>query len=219
MTSSLVKICGISTSAMLGAARDAKADMVGFVFVDESPRHVSAQTARDLTPHLGAMASVGLFVNPSDDQLQNTLDLAELGYIQLHGAETPARMQQIKTLTGKKLIKAIGIGSADDIAKSDAYHGIADYLILDAKPPAGASRPGGLGASFDWTLLNKISGQTPWLLSGGLTPENVAAAVLAVHALPGYTGVDVSTGVERTSGNKDAALISSFVTNAQKPQG
>ncbi len=215
MTSSLVKICGISTPTMIGAARDAKANMVGFVFVDESPRHVSAQTVRDLTPHLGGMASVGLFVNPSDDQLQNTANVVVLDYIQLHGSETPDRVRQIKTLTGKPVIKAIGISCAEDITKSDAYQDIADYLILDAKPPTGASRPGGLGESFDWDLLKQISGHTPWLLSGGLTPENVTAAIRAVQTLPGFAGVDVSSGVERIKGEKDAALISSFIANAQ----
>ncbi len=153
-------------------------------------------------------------MDPNDAFLKQTLSEVPLDYLQLHGTETPERIAEIKALTGIPIIKALGIETAADIADAARFDGLADYLILDAKPPKEAAHPGGLGQTFDWKLLNTISCQTPWMVSGGLTPDNVYDAVQSCMGLPSFTGVDVSSGVEISKGQKDAALIQRFVTTA-----
>ena len=208
----LVKICGIKDLAGLEAARMAGADMVGFVFFPPSPRAVTpgeaAMLARSYT--LGPKR-VGLFVDPDDATLAGTLAEVPLDILQLHGEESPGRVGEIRTRFGKPVMKALGIGSKADLAHLSDYADQVDYFLLDARPPPGSALPGGNALAFDWALMKGESPPRPWLLAGGLTPDNVAAAIAA----SGASGVDVSSGVERARGVKDPAAIAAFVTAAR----
>ena len=208
----LVKICGIKDLAGLEAARMAGADMVGFVFFPPSPRAVTpgeaAMLARSYT--LGPKR-VGLFVDPDDATLAGTLAEVPLDILQLHGEESPGRVGEIRTRFGKPVMKALGIGSKADLARLSDYADQVDYFLLDARPPPGSALPGGNALAFDWALMKGESPPRPWLLAGGLTPDNVAAAIAA----SGASGVDVSSGVERARGVKDPAAIAAFVTAAR----
>ncbi len=201
-----VKICGLSDPDTLRAAVEAGADWVGFVFVEQSPRYVSYAAAADLLQETGDAVPVGLLVNPEDQTLETVTALG-LPVLQLHGSETPSRVAEIKAQTGCEVWKAIGISTADDLASMQAYTTVADRLLLDAKPSDSNALKGGTGIAFDWTLLKNETPPLPWLLAGGLTAETVAAAV---HAT-GARAVDVSSGVERARGVKDAALIQRFI--------
>ncbi len=208
----LVKICGIKDLAGLEAARMAGADMVGFVFFPPSPRAVTpgeaAMLARSYT--LGPKR-VGLFVDPDDATLAATLAEVPLDILQLHGEESPGRVGEIRARFGKPVMKALGIGSKADLARLADYADQVDYFLLDARPPPGSALPGGNALAFDWALMKGESPPRPWLLAGGLTPDNVAAAIAA----SGASGVDVSSGVERARGVKDPAAIAAFVTAAR----
>ncbi|WP_272911005.1 phosphoribosylanthranilate isomerase [Falsiroseomonas oryziterrae] len=212
----IVKICGINDPVAMDAAAAAGADLVGFVFFPPSPRAVTpAQAAAIAAPGPG---KVGLFVDGSDDEIAAVLDALPLDVIQLHGEETPARCAAVKARFGLPVMKALGIASRDDLAALAAYAPVVDRFLLDAKAPPGAPLPGGNAAPFDWTLTQGVAVPRPWLLAGGLTPDNVAAAI----AVSGAPGVDVSSGVERSRGVKDAARIIDFVRAARQqdhPQG
>lgn len=204
----LIKICGLSTPETLEAALDAGADMVGFVFFPPSPRNLSLDDAMAL----GAQAQdrslkVALSVDATDAFLQAAIEAARPDILQLHGKETPERVLEIKRRFGLPVMKAIHVSSAQDLAAVAAYEHVADRLIFDARPPKGAILPGGNGATFDWRILDSVETRLPWMLSGGINPGNVAQA-LAVTRAP---GVDVSSGVERSPGVKDAALIRDFI--------
>jgi len=208
----IVKICGLSTQATLAAALDADADMVGFVFFPKSPRHVDLSIARDLARRAAGRAEVvALCVEPSDELLARIIDAIEPDYLQLHGAETPDRVAEIQDVFQTSVIKAIGVSTQDDFAKAAAYAGKCDALIIDAKAPPGSVLPGGNGVCFDWRLARDFQPRKPWLLSGGLTVENVAEAI----ALSRARGVDVSSGVETSPGVKDAAKIDAFIAAAR----
>lgn len=210
----LVKICGLSTPESLDWALDAGADLVGFVHFAKSPRHVAIETAAGLARRVAGRArTVVLTVDPSDDLVADLVATIAPDYVQLHGRESPERVAAVRALAKRPVIKALGIGSAADVAAARSHAGAADLLLYDAKPPQDASRPGGLGVSFDWTLL--AGAPTPFLLSGGLDPTNVADAVRRVRPL----GVDVSSGVESAPGVKDAARIRAFVTAARAASG
>ena len=207
----IIKICGIKTEAILDAAIDAGADMVGFVHFPRSPRHLELDPIAELISLCrGRVESCVLLVNPD-----NTLvaQVAALGpdWIQLHGPETPHRVEAIRDEAGIAILKACPIGSAEDVAHVAGYADCADRILLDAKPPKGADRPGGLGDTFDWALLKALDPELSFMLSGGLTPDTVAAAIKATHPM----GVDVSSGVEKSPGVKDAALVRAFITNAR----
>jgi phosphoribosylanthranilate isomerase len=209
-----IKICGLKTPEMVAHATASGADMVGLVFFDKSPRNVTREKARAAAEAAPAGTSiVGLFVNPQEEQLTEVLAAVPLTHIQLHGQETPTRVADIAKTHKLPVLKALGIASAQDVAAAEE-HTSADMLLFDAKPPEDAAHPGGLGQVFDWSLLSGVSGQKPWLLSGGLTPENVYDAITAVQHLPGFAGVDVSSGVECLKGEKDARLIETFVSAA-----
>ncbi len=203
-----VKICGIATPEALRVAAEAGADLVGFVFFPPSPRAVTPAEAGALSASLeGGPGRVGLFVDPTDELLEATLAAAPLDIIQLHGSETPARVAAIRARFGRPVMKALGSATEADLAAIADFAGVADRLLLDAKPPPGATRPGGNAEAFEWRLARLARIPVPWLLAGGLTPANVAEAI----AVSGAPGVDVSSGVESARGVKDAALIREFV--------
>lgn len=206
-----VKICGLREAAHVAAAVEAGARYLGFVFFPKSPRAIlpaqAAALAADVPP---GVARVGLFVDPGDALLEATLAAAPLDLIQLHGAESPARVSQIKARFGLPVMKAVGIAGPEDLDALWDYALVADMLLVDAKPPKDAVLPGGNGLAFDWRLLVGRKWLKPWLLAGGLTPANVAEAI----RLTGAPGVDVSSGVETAPGVKDAALIRDFIREA-----
>jgi phosphoribosylanthranilate isomerase len=209
----IVKICGLSTALTLDAALEAGADMVGFVFFSKSPRHIDWATARALGRHAEGRAKiVALSVDADDDTLKRIVDALSPDLLQLHGSETPARVKEIGELFGRPTMKAIGVATRADLAAAAAYEGVADMLLIDAKPPKDAVLPGGNGRPFDWRLTQDFHAPLPWLLSGGLEPDNVEAAI----ALSGARGVDVSSGVERAPGVKDPARIRAFVAAARR---
>jgi phosphoribosylanthranilate isomerase len=207
----VIKICGISTSSILETAIEAGADMVGFMHFPRSPRYVDIDVAGQLISEArGRVETAVVLVNPD-----NTLvaQVAALGpdWIQLHGLENPHRVEAIRAEAGVPVIKVIGIGSADDVATVASYADVADRLLLDAKPPKHADRPGGLGTAFDWSLLKALDPELPFMLSGGLTPETVGRAVKTLRPF----GIDVSSGVETAPGVKDAELIRAFIRTAR----
>ncbi|QQR38927.1 phosphoribosylanthranilate isomerase [Devosia rhizoryzae] len=208
----IVKICGIKTLDLLDAAIEAGADMVGFVHFMRSPRHVSIEDLGGLiSAARGQVESCVLLVNPDNSCVA---EVAALGpdWIQLHGPETPHRVEAIRAEAGTQIMKALPIGSADDVAHVAAFLDVADRILLDAKPPKNADRPGGLGEAFDWSLLGGLDPSVPFMLSGGLTPDNVAEAIRTVR--PPF-GVDVSSGVETAPGVKNKKLIEAFIRNAK----
>jgi phosphoribosylanthranilate isomerase len=208
-----VKICGLSKPEHVAAAVQAGATYVGFVFFEKSPRNLSFVQARSLAVNAPAgLAKVALVVNADDAFLDALTREVPLDMLQLHGSESPERVSAVKARYGLPVMKAIGVATAEDLAAIDTYSAVADQLLIDAKPPKDAALPGGNGLAFDWQLLRGRKYWTkPWMLAGGLTPENVAEAV----RLTGANQVDVSSGVETAPGMKDAALIDAFVKAAR----
>lgn len=203
-----VKICGISTPGALRVAAEAGADFVGFVFFPPSPRALTPEQAGALSASLdGGPPRVGLFVDPTDELIGAVLAAVRLDMIQLHGSETPERVVKVREKFGRPVMKAIGIATEADLAQIDDFAAVADRLLLDAKPPPEATRPGGNAEAFEWRLARLKAIPVPWLLAGGLTPSNVAEAIRA----SGAPGVDVSSGVERSKGVKDEGLIRDFI--------
>lgn len=203
----LVKICGLKTPESVAAACDAGARYVGFVFFPKSPRCVDVETARALAAGVPpGVIKVALLVNP-DDALVDQIAAAPIDMVQLHGAETPSRVTEVRARTGLPVMKAIGVAGRDDLTKIDEYAAVADQLLIDAKPPKGGELPGGNGLAFDWRLIAGREWAKPWMLAGGLTPANAAEAV----RLTGARQLDVSSGVESAPGVKDAALIRAFI--------
>jgi phosphoribosylanthranilate isomerase len=213
MTMSLsVKICGLSTRETLEAALDAGADLVGFVFFPPSPRHLQLETARELGPLVKhRVPKVALTVDADDATLRAIVEALRPDILQLHGHETAARVAAIKATFGLEVMKALPVEKAADLASLPAYAAAADRILFDARPPKGATRPGGLGAVFDWRLLENLALKSPFMVSGGLTADNVADAVRITRA----GGVDVSSGVERAPGIKDIDMIRKFVRAAR----
>jgi phosphoribosylanthranilate isomerase len=209
----VVKICGLSTPATLDVALEAGANMVGFVFFSKSPRHIDWATARALGLQARGRAKiVALSVDADDETLERIVDAVSPDLMQLHGSETPARVKRISELCALPAMKAIGVATRADLAEAKAYEGVADLLLIDAKPPKDAALPGGNGRPFDWSLTRDFRPHIPWLLSGGLDPDTVETAI----ALSGARGVDVSSGVESAPGVKDGAKIRAFVAAARR---
>jgi phosphoribosylanthranilate isomerase len=207
----IIKICGIRTSSILDTAIEAGADMVGFMHFPRSPRHIDMDTLdRLISEARGRVETTVVLINPD-----NTLvaQVAALGpdWIQLHGPETPHRVEAIRAEAGVNILKVVGIGTAEDVASVASFVDVADRMLLDTKPPKHADRPGGLGTSFDWILLKTLDPELPFMLSGGLTPGNVAEAVRLVKPF----GIDVSSGIETAPGEKDAGLIRAFIEAAR----
>lgn len=208
MTKVAVKICGLNEPRAVTAAVEGGAALVGFVFFRRSPRFVTADQAAALAALVPrSVKKVGLFVDPTDVELETVLDHVRLDLIQLHGKESPERVDAIRLVTGLPVVKALGIGSARDVIAAKAYEDHADWLLFDAKPPKDATRPGGNAVSFDWTLLKAYAGRTPWMLAGGLSRGNVRAAIKG----SGARAVDVSSGVEIRPGVKSPTKIRAFL--------
>lgn len=204
--SARIKICGIRDTKALDAAIDARADYAGFVFYEKSPRHVSLEQAAALSTRAqNRIGRVGLFVNATDTQIAQILNAANLDALQLHGTETPERAGQLRARFGIPVWKALSIACAQDVDRAREYENAVDLILFDAKTPAG-TLPGGMGLRFDWSLIAHWKGSVAWGLAGGLSPDNVAAAIRQTSA----PLVDTSSGVERAPGIKDADAIASF---------
>ena len=203
-----VKICGITTPEILTHTAAKGARFAGLVCVPTSPRFIPPEQARILARQAPTgLCMVGLFADADDATLDKTLASAPFDFIQLHGSETPARVRSIKSRFHIPLIKAIPIATESDLIGIDDYYSVVDWILFDAKPPKNAVMTGGHGVSFDWTLLKNKTFDKPWMLSGGLTPENVAEALSILKP----DAVDVSSGVERERGIKDADKITEFM--------
>ena len=203
-----VKICGLSTVEGIEAAAGAGASHVGFVFFDPSPRNVRPREAPALAKYVPkAVKRVGVFVEPEDSLLERAIAAARLDIVQLHGDERPERLKSIKARLNVEIWKAIPVSTASNLERAREYRDIADMILFDARTPKASRLPGGMGIAFDWKLLNRLTHKMPWVLSGGLSAENVAEAI----AITGATMLDVSSGVESEPGTKDPAKISAFM--------
>lgn len=207
-----IKICGLKTTQALDVALDSGADLVGFVFFAPSPRHVGLEAARTLGQRVkGRAGKVALTVDANDDTLLDIVAALKPNLLQLHGSETPERVVAVRTRFGLPVMKALPVAERKDLSPIRQYAQIVDRLIFDARAPEDATRPGGLGKTFDWTLLKDVNAGIPFMLSGGLDAGNVAEALRVTRA----PGVDVSSGVERAPGEKDPERIRAFIRAAR----
>ena len=203
-----VKICGLTDAAAVKAAVEGGAAMCGFVFFPASPRNLTPKEAAELTKGVPeGVIRVGLTVDADDALLAEIASVAKVDMVQLHGAETPARTNEVRERFGLPVIKVLAVQGPDDLAAAKAYQGVADRLMFDAKPPEDASRPGGNARTFDWRVLKNQTFALPWLLAGGLTAENLTEAVKT----SGAVAVDVSSGVEDAPGVKNVDKIRAFL--------
>jgi phosphoribosylanthranilate isomerase len=208
----VIKICGLRTPQALDATLESGADLVGFVFFPPSPRNLGLEAARVLGERVqGRAGKVALTVDATDDTLRDIVAALKPDMLQLHGKETPDRVVAVRTRFGLPVMKALPIAERADLSPIRMYAQVADRLIFDARPPKEATRPGGLGTPFDWTLLAGINPGVPYMLSGGLDAGNVTEALRITRA----PGVDVSSGVERRPGEKDPAKIREFIRVAR----
>lgn len=206
-----VKICGLTTIDAIDAVNKFGADMAGFVFVENSPRFVSLEKTAELMDALDPeIKKVGLFVNPTDDELNEVLSVLDLDIIQLHGNEERQRVGEIYDMTEIPIIKAINIKDEEDIFLAHQYDDVADYILFDA--PQIGDQMGGTGHRFNWSWLQDIELEKPWILAGGLTPQNIFNAV----RMTGAQIVDVSSGVEAEKGIKDIDKIADFINEAHR---
>lgn len=207
-----VKICGLRDRAALTACVNAGVNYIGLVFFEKSPRFVTHDEASEvaLAAPVG-MAKVGLVVNPDNAMLDALLAKVPLDIIQLHGAETPARVAEVRARYGLPVMKAVGVAGPEDLPQLDAYSLVADQILVDAKPSRDAILPGGNGNTFDWGLIAGRLWTVPWMLAGGLTVDNVSDAIVRT----GARQIDLSSGVESSPGVKDPALIAKFVAAAR----
>ena len=209
-----VKICGLKTAETIDAAVAGGADFVGLVFFPRSPRNVTPQQAAPLAALAHGRAQVvALMVDPDDALIAEVVAATRPDLLQLHGSESVARVVEVKARFGVPVMKAIKVETAEDAAGALIYAGVAERILFDAKAPKGLTGvlPGGNGLSFDWRMLEGVKDQVPWMLSGGLTPGNVATAI----RLTGARAVDVSSGVEIRPGEKDVKLIAAFLAAAK----
>jgi phosphoribosylanthranilate isomerase len=205
------KICGLGRPADVSAAASAGANYIGLNFFPKSKRYVDLAQARALALDVSlGIAKVGLVVDEDNATIDAITAEVPLDMLQLHGSETPERVAEIKARYGLPVMKVIGVAEARDLAALDDYAGVCDQIMLDAKPPKDAILPGGNGIAFDWRLIAGRQWSTPWMLAGGLTPDNVAEAI----RLTGANQVDVASGVESAPGVKDAKLMHDFVQAA-----
>ncbi len=211
----IVKICGLTKSEPLEAALSGGADMVGFVFFEKSPRHLDLDQARRLSAQVrGRAEKVALVVDADNARIAAIVEALAPDWLQLHGAEKPERVAALRKTFGRPILKALAIAERCDFSRVSAYEKVADRLLFDARPPKDAVLPGGNGLSFDWTLLQEGArglAKQDWMLSGGLDPQNVAAAI----RLTGAPGVDVSSGVETAPGRKSVEKILAFIAAAR----
>ena len=206
-----VKLCGLTDAAAVKAVVEGGAAMCGFVFFPASPRNLTPKEAAELTKGVPeGVIRVGLTVDADDALLAEIASVAKVDMVQLHGAETPARTNEVRERFGLPVIKVLAVQGPDDLAAAKAYQGVADRLMFDAKPPKDASRPGGTARAFNWRVLKNQTFALPWLLAGGLTAENLAEAVKT----SGAVAVDVSSGVEDAPGVKNVDKIRAFLAAA-----
>lgn len=222
MSGTAVKICGVTTIDTAIAAARCGTDYLGFVFFRKSPRFISAEVAEEIIVELKQASFdegfvlpklVGLFVDAGEKELSEAAPF--LTHFQFHGHESPERASELGLEFAVDVIKAVPVREKSDLALAGEFADAADILLFDAKPPPGASRPGGHGEPFDWSVLSAYQGDTPYLVAGGLTPENVSAAIAAQKNAAAFLGVDVSSGVEKAPGKKDDALVEAFVSSAK----
>jgi phosphoribosylanthranilate isomerase len=207
-----IKICGLKTPEALDVALESGADMVGFVFFAPSPRNIGSELARTLSARVNGRAiKVALTVDASNEALAAIVEALKPDILQLHGKEAPERVAVVRSRFGLPVMKALPIAERADLSPIRQYANVADRLIFDARPPQDATRPGGLGKPFDWTLLKGLDLKIPYMLSGGLDAANVAEALRITRA----PGVDVSSGVERAPGEKDPDKIRAFIRAAR----
>ncbi len=208
----VIKICGLSTPETVDAALDAGADMIGFVFFPPSPRAIGPSLAASLADRARGRAAVTMLtVDMDEGEIADIAATVRPDWLQPHGRETPEQVAGLKARLHLPVMKALGVREPADLAAIAPYRGVADRILLDAKPPKGAIRPGGNAVAFDWSILDGFEAGMPWMLSGGLNVGNVAEAVARTHP----PGIDVSSGVESAPGVKDAALIETFVRLAR----
>jgi phosphoribosylanthranilate isomerase len=201
-----IKICGLTTPEAADATIRAGAAFGGLMFFARSPRFLQREQAKALAARLrGRVRIVAVFADASDAEIAEAVDATDPDLLQLHGGETPARVSELRTRFTRPIIKALAVSDRADLEKARAYDA-ADFFLFDARAPAGATRPGGLGAAFDWTIMSSLSTRRPWLLAGGLTVENVGRAI----AMSGAQMVDVSSGVEDKPGHKSPEKIAAF---------
>ena len=207
-----VKICGLTRPADVAASVAAGASYLGFNFFPKSPRYLDLPAAAALAVDVpDGVAKVALVVDADDATLDALTGQVPIDILQLHGSEPPERVLAVKSRYGLPVMKVVGVATADDVPALDAYGRLADLLLVDAKPPPGADRPGGNAVTFDWNLITGRRWPVPWMLAGGLTPGNVAEAI----ARTGAVQVDVASGVESAPGIKDAGMISDFINAAR----
>jgi phosphoribosylanthranilate isomerase len=205
-----VKICGVRTPDIIETAAEEGADYVGLVFYERSPRYLALEEASALAQTArGRIAAVAVLVDPDDALIDRVIEAVRPDLLQLHGNETPERVATIRARTRLPVMKAVAVAEAADVALAGAYAASADQILFDAKAAPGAALPGGNGLPFDWLALKGLA--VPFALSGGLTPDTVGAAI----KLTGATLVDVSSGVERAPGEKDAELVRRFIRAAK----
>jgi phosphoribosylanthranilate isomerase len=202
-----IKICGLKTPEAVDRALERGATHVGFIFFQKSPRYIEPDMAARLAARARGKAKiVAVTVNPTNDELDEIVDLVKPDLLQLHGDESPERVLTIKALYALPVMKALPVRGADDLKRVEAYIGIADRFLFDAKPPAGSQLPGGNGVAFDWSLMHWLDDSIDYMLSGGLNKDNVASALASTKA----SGIDVSSGVESAPGVKDLTKIDEF---------
>lgn len=207
-----VKICGLSTPEAVDAAIDGGAAMVGFVFFAASPRAIVPHQLGPLVAGVPThVTRVGLFVNADEETMESVVATGGIDMLQLHGGETPDDVVRLKKLFGLPVMKAIAVSESNDLDAARVYEPVVDRLLFDARPPKGASRPGGNALAFDWRLMKGVSWAVPWMLAGGVSAENLAEAV----QISGATAVDVSSGVEDALGHKSVKKIGEFLELAR----
>jgi phosphoribosylanthranilate isomerase len=209
-----VKICGLTTAAAVEAALAGGADYVGFVFYPPSPRNISPEAAAEIAASARGRAKiVALLVDPDDALIERVVAALAPDLIQLHGHETPERVAEIRARFKRPVMKAVKVETAEDASEALRYRSAADLILFDAKAPKDwpEALPGGNGVPFDWHALDGVKEKVTYMLSGGLTPSNVAQSI----RLTGATAVDVSSGVEARPGEKDLALIARFLAAAK----
>jgi phosphoribosylanthranilate isomerase len=202
-----IKICGLKTPEAVDRALQRGATHVGFIFFEKSPRYVEPDVAGQLADRARGRAKiVAVTVNPTNDDLDEIVALVRPDILQLHGDESPERVLTIKAVYGLPVMKALPVRSVDDLKRVEAYIGIADRFLFDAKPPVGSELPGGNGVSFDWSLMHWLDDSIDYMLSGGVNKDNVALALASTKA----SGIDISSGVESAPGVKDLTKIDQF---------
>lgn len=207
-----VKICGLTRPDHMRAAVAAGAGYVGLVFFGKSPRHLALDAAREVALAAAeGVAKVALTVNATDAELDAICAAVPLDVLQLHGAETPARVAEVQARYGLPVMKAVGVSGPDDLSALETYATVADMLLVDAKPPKDGVLPGGNGLTFDWRLIAGRRWARPWMLAGGLTAVNIVQAI----ELTGARQVDVSSGVESAPGVKDPGKMQAFIDAAK----